>query len=143
MTQRSDEFSRNSLTVHKIGNYWTRRPCSSFGQPSFRQTFEEPSPIAWSCERPSKPLIARSQSRHAMQQLMQCFASGCSIPQMSIGRSQDRVNVGKFGIGFAGVLRELNGRFVTLGHQCRPAFGNMPDDQQQASRAEADRLLQM
>src|SRR5690242_12256734 len=74
---------------------------------------------------------------------MQCFASGCSIPKMSIGRSQDRVNVGKFGIGFAGVLRELDRLIVPLGRQCRPAFANMPDDQQQPSRAEADRLLQM
>src|SRR5437763_5500091 len=62
---------------------------------------------------------------------------------MPIGRSQDRVNVGKLGIGFAGVLRELDRLAVPLGRQCRPAFGNMPDDQQQSSRAEADRLLQM
>src|SRR5262249_10783968 len=32
---------------------------------------------------------------------------------------------------------------LPLGRQCRPAFGNMPDDQQQAARAEADRLLEM
>src|SRR5262249_51931986 len=118
-------------------------PCSCFRQPCFLQAFEEPFPISWSCERPPKPLIAYGQSWHTMQQLIQRGASSCSIPQMSIGRSQDRVNVGKFGIGFASVLRELDRLIVPLGRQCRPAFGNMPDDQQQASRAEADRLLQM
>jgi hypothetical protein len=35
---------------------------------------------------------------------------------MSIDGSQDRINVRKFGIGFAGALRELNRRFVPLGH---------------------------
>src|SRR5262249_33282318 len=99
--------------------------------------------IGHSRKWPNKPFICRGQSRHTMQQLSQRGASGCIIPQMSISRSKDRVNLGKFGIGFGGVLRELDRLFIPLGKQCGPAFAEMPDDQQQTSRAEADRLLQM
>ena len=109
----------------------------SFGQPSFMQTFQKPLPIGHSRERPNKTLIARGQFWHTMQQLIQCCASGCSISQMSIGRSGDRVNVGKFWIRFASVSGKLDRLFVPLGQQCRPAFAEMPDDHQQASRAEA------
>src|SRR5215472_18039254 len=78
-----------------------------------------------------------------MQQLIQRGARGCNTPQMSIGRSKDRVNVGKLGIGFTGEFCELDRLFVPPGQQCGPAFAEMPDDHQQASRAEADRLLQV
>jgi hypothetical protein len=62
---------------------------------------------------------------------------------MSIGRSQDRVNVGKYAICFAGEFSELDCLFVPPGQQRGPAFAEMPDDHQQASRVEADRLLQV
>src|SRR6516165_9101322 len=64
-------------------------------------------------------------------------------PQMSIGRSQNRVNVGKHAICFTGEFSELDCLFVPPGQQRGPAFAEMPDDHKQASRAEADRLLQV
>ena len=68
------------------------------------QAFDEALPIGRSRKWPNQARIARRQSRHARQQLIQRCARGCSISEMSVGGSQDRVNVGKFGIGFARVL---------------------------------------
>src|SRR5215475_2305832 len=92
--------------------------------------------------RPNQALIARCYARHTIQQLIQRGARGCIARQMSIGRSQDRVNVGKHAICFTGEFSELDCLLVSPGQQRGPAFAEMPDDQNLA-RAEADRLLQV
>src|SRR5499427_10199079 len=111
--------------------------------PCLAQTLDEPLSIGHSRERPNQALIARCYPRHTIQQLIQRGARGCITPQMSIGRSQDRVNVGKHTICFTGEFSELNRLFVPPGQQRGPAFAEMPDDHQQASRAEANRFLQV
>src|SRR5262252_5362772 len=110
--------------------------------PCLAQTLDEPLSIGHSRERPNQALIARCYPRHTIQQLIQRGARGCITPQMSIGRSQDRVNVGKHAICFTGEFSEFDCLFVPPGEQRRPAFAEMPDDQNLA-RAEADRPLQV
>jgi len=89
---------------------------------------EEPFAVIGMGEGAVEPIVARGEGRHSQQQLIEGFAGCGCIPQLSVSRGRDSVDIREFGICSGGLPSEANRLVVALGEQCCPSLDRGPDD---------------